>query len=572
MYTSKKEGNAIMNIRMKLVLFFSIAFLLGTSIIGTYSITQVYDKTVKTAQHKVKSDLALGRALLNERYPGEWSLQNDELYKGNQVMNNNFDIVDEIGELTGSTVTIFQGNTRISTNVKKDDGSRAIGTTVSKEVENFVLKKGEMYVGAANVVGTINQAAYEPIRDKNGNNIGIWYVGVPNTPYEQLANEVRNNIILFIVVELLIGVILFWIIITRSVRSLLSIVETVNRLSKGDLKVEKIKVKTKDEIAKLGISVNKLIDSFRSLIIQLNGTAEKVAVSSDELSSITEQNNQAVEHIASTMEEVAVGAENEVKSVDEIVSLMNQSNNNLSQVVQKNEQVSLHAENALEKTDVGLLAIEHAENQMESIYKNVDSLALVVEGLGKRSFEIGAITEVITEIANQTNLLSLNAAIEAARAGEHGRGFAVVSDEVRKLAEKSAQSAQQISQLITLIQEQTKKAVKSMEKVSIEVAQGTSAVNEAGKSFNQIQATVNDVTLKVEEVAITLKQTIEGSENIISSMDTISKIVEETAMGTESVSASIEEQMASMEEVASSANSLAGMADELQNQVKRFKI
>ena len=561
-----------MNIRMKLVLFFSIAFLLGTSIVGTYSITQVYDKTVKTAQHKVKSDLALGRALLNERYPGEWSLQNDELYKGNQVMNNNFDIVDEIGELTGSTVTIFQGNTRISTNVKKDDGSRAIGTTVSKEVENVVLKKGEMYIGAANVVGTINQAAYEPIKDKNGDIIGIWYVGVPNTPYEQLANEVRNNIILFIVVELLIGVILFWIIVTRSVRSLLSIVEAVNRLSKGDLKVEKIKVKTKDEIAKLGISVNKLIDSLRSLIIQLNGTAEKVAVSSDELSSITEQNNQAVEHIASTMEEVAVGAENEVKSVDEIVSLINQSNNNLSQVVQKNEKVSLHAENALEKTDVGLLAIEHAENQMESIYKNVDSLALVVEGLGKRSFEIGAITEVITAIANQTNLLSLNAAIEAARAGEHGRGFAVVSDEVRKLAEKSAQSAQQISQLITLIQEQTKKAVKSMEKVSIEVAQGTSAVNEAGKSFNQIQATVNDVTLKVEEVAITLKQTIEGSENIISSMDAISKIVEETAMGTESVSASIEEQMASMEEVASSANSLAGMADELQNQVKRFKI
>ena len=145
---------------------------------------------------------------------------------------------------------------------------------------------------------------------------------------------------------------------------------------------------------------------------------------------------------------------------------------------------------------------------MESINNNVDTLALVVEGLGKRSFEIGAITEVITAIADQTNLLSLNAAIEAARAGEHGRGFAVVSDEVRKLAEQSAQSAQQISQLITLIQEETKKAVKSMEKVSTEVEQGTSAVNEAGKSFNQIQATVNDVTLQVEEVTMTLKQTI----------------------------------------------------------------
>jgi methyl-accepting chemotaxis protein len=272
------------------------------------------------------------------------------------------------------------------------------------------------------------------------------------------------------------------------------------------------------------------------------------------------------------MEKVAVGAENEVKSVDEMVFLMNQSNNNLSQVVQKNEQVSLYAENALEKTDVGLVAIEHAESQMESIYKNVDSLAVVVEGLGKRSFEIGAITEVITALANQTNLLSLNAAIESARAGEHGRGFAVVSDEVRKLAEQSAQSAQQISQLITLIQDETKQVVKSMEKVFIEVEQGTSAVNEAGKSFNQIQTTVNDVTLKVEEVAVTLKQTIEGSENIVSSMDVISRIVEETATGTEIVSASIEEQMASMEEVAASANSLAGMADELQNQVKRFKI
>ena len=486
---------------MKLILFFSIAFLLGTSIIGTYSIAQVYEKTVGTARHKVKSDLALGRALLNERYPGEWSIQNGSLYKGNQVMNNNFDIVDEIGKLTGGTVTIFQGNTRITTNVKKDDGSRAIGTTVSKEVEKVVLGTGKSYVGEAEVVGTMNQTAYEPIKNKNGEIIGIWYVGVPNTPYEELAKEVRNNIILFITIELLIGVIVFGLLLTKFVRPLLSIVETVSRISKGDLNVETIQVKTKDEIGKLGSSVNEMKGNLRSLISQIDETAQQVAASSDELHVSTEQTNSATEHIAATIEQVAAGAAQEIKSVNEMASLLTHTSDQLSQVVQHNGQVALYSENALEKTDKGLLAIGHAENQMESINQKVDSLALVVKKLGDRSNEIGTITEVITSIADQTNLLALNAAIEAARAGEHGRGFAIVSEEVRKLAEQSAESAQQISQLISHIQDETKIAVESMESVSTEVVQGTDAVNEAGQSFSQIQLTVNDVTMKVEEVS-----------------------------------------------------------------------
>lgn len=557
---------------MKLILFFFIAFLLGTTIIGTYSINQVYEKTVKTAQNKVKSDLALGRALLNERYPGEWSLQNGELYKGNQIMNNRFDLVDEMGQLTGSTFTIFQGNIRIATNVKKADGSRAIGTTASKEVETFVLDKGKRYVGEANVVGTINQTAYEPIKDKSGNIIGIWYAGVPNTPYAQLAKEVRNNIILFIIIELLIGIIVFWTIITRFVRPLLSIIDSVKLIAKGDLKVEPIKVQTKDEIANLGKSVNEMVVNMRSLILQVNTTAQQVAASSEELHINTEQTSQATEHIASTMEQVAAGADNQMKSVNEMTALLFQSMNNLSQVVQHNEQVTLYSENALEKTSIGLMAIEHAENQMESIHTKVETLASVVDELGSRSSEIGNITKVITALANQTNLLALNAAIEAARAGEYGSGFAVVSEEVRKLAEQSAESAQQISQLISHIQNETTKAEEAMDTVSSEVVQGTRTVKEAGFSFNQIQLTVNDVTTKVEEVSATLKQTLAESEKIMSSMDVISTIVEETVSGIKRTSTSTEEQMASMEENASSANYLAEMADELQGQIKRFTI
>lgn len=560
------------SVTTKLILFFSISFLLGTAVIGTYAIFQVYEKTIETANHKVRGDSALGMAVINERYPGQWKIKDGQLYKGDQLMSNNFKIVDEIGDMTGSNVTIFMGDTRVATNVKLEDNSRAVGTTVSKAVEEAVLEKDETFQGEAEVVGVINQSIYTPIKNGSGETIGIWFTGVPNTPYEASAAEVRNNIIAVVIIMMVIGIILSWQLISRGVRPLITAAESVNQIAQGNLQIEPIKVRSKDEIGLLGNSVNTMAHNLRELIQQMDGAAEKVAVSSEELSAIAEQNSQASEQIAATMEKVSIGAEQQAQSVESMTLLLKQTNKNLSLVSDHNEQLAQYSADSTEKTKVGQVAIRHAEQQIDHIHAYVDSLADVVDGLGKRSKEIGKITEVITALADQTNLLALNAAIEAARAGEHGRGFAVVSEEVRRLAEQSADSANQIAQLIASIQTETTKAVESMKKVTAEVTQGKEAVSEAGQSFAVIRETTNGVTEKVEDVSRQLNEAIEKAAEIMSSFEGISTTAEQTANIAETIFTSVEEQKASAEEIAASVNTLAEMGSDLQKQIQKFNL
>ena len=182
----------MLNLRMKILLFV-LLFVLIIVAIGFSTIFIVNSKVISTAHEKLAGDLAMGRTLLNEKHPGAWSIREGKLFKGDTVMSGNFTIVDTIGELTGDTVTFFQGDTRVSTNVKKPTGERAVGTKAAQNVIDATLTGGKVYIGKANVVGTWNQTAYEPIKNAGGEIIGMFYVGVPNTRYDEITNEIAGQ-------------------------------------------------------------------------------------------------------------------------------------------------------------------------------------------------------------------------------------------------------------------------------------------------------------------------------------------------------------------------------------------
>jgi methyl-accepting chemotaxis protein len=339
----------------------------------------------------------------------------------------------------------------------------------------------------------------------------------------------------------------------------------------GDL-TRQLRVPTHDEVGELAIHFNRMVENLRNIIRQVGIGAEQVAASSEELTASAEQTSRSTEHIAETMQEVAAGSERQARSVSESASFIQELSNEMQRITENTERVSESAMKASQVASVGRSAITTVVQQMESINRGIEQLAETIRVLGQRSKQIGDIVSVIRGIAEQTNLLALNAAIEAARAGEHGRGFAVVADEVRKLAEEASESAKQIAELVKNIQTQTQAVVSSMGDATAEVRKGVSTVSEAGASFEQIQSAIKDVNDEIQDVLVAAQRISKGSSQVVKAIEMIDQIAVSTAGQTQNVAAAAEEQLASMEEITSSAASLAKMAEELQSLVSKFKV
>ncbi|MGI1805656.1 methyl-accepting chemotaxis protein [Exiguobacterium sp. TDN 0502] len=329
---------------------------------------------------------------------------------------------------------------------------------------------------------------------------------------------------------------------------------------------------SKDELGQLTASFNEMIASQQQVVLELTGTADRVAVASDELSVNAESTTKATEMVAVTMEEMASGASQQLHQVSDASRTIEELTTSVRHVAGNAQQMTERTAEAMDKVSKGGQVVGTLGTQMGRIQEDFTRLSQVIDGLGNRSQEIGQITDSIKGVAAQTNLLALNAAIEAARAGEQGRGFAVVAAEVKTLAEQSAVSAKQIENLIRVIQQETEASVVSMEKVSTEMTNGIAVADQAGASFSDIETAITDVTGHVEEVSGAVQEMAAASEQIASVMRTIQAVTEGTAAGTQNISASTEEQMASMEEIASASQSLATMAEDLKQVTGRFTV
>lgn len=391
-----------------------------------------------------------------------------------------------------------------------------------------------------------------------------------------LAKKQNFNTIILTTIFLftcIVGIITAFLIIRSIIKPLQLMNSRLKEISEGEGDLtQHIAVSTKDELGEMATSFNLMIDKLRELVRQVAINAEQVAAASQQLSASSEETTRATEQIASNLQEVAVGTDRQVKSVKETSNTIMALSTSVGQISSSSEIVNNTTILASEKANEGNTVVTTVVSQMNDINDTVKNLSERVITLGARSREINKIIGAITGIAEQTNLLALNAAIEAARAGEHGKGFAVVADEVRKLAEQSAVSAQQISQLITTIQSDTEQTVLSMEDTTTKVADGIKLVHDAGSTFQQIQQAVLEVSSQIQEVTAAVQELSSGSEQIVQSVSLIAEASDVAAAGTQSMSAATEEQLAAMEEIAASSSSLSKMAEELQEIVGKFKV
>lgn len=370
----------------------------------------------------------------------------------------------------------------------------------------------------------------------------------------------------------LILLILIGVIISQNIKKpIVHLQDLMAQAETGDFTVHADYV-SKDETGQLAVSFNNMIQSVKQAMLIVGESAEAVVAASTQLSASAEQSTQASSHISTTVQDLATGSERQLRSVEESTEAVNRITNNAEQMNTNAIEATKSAHSTTSISIDGRKALEQMIEQMNEINENVTGLGTSVRALGERSAQIGSINDAITAIADQTNLLALNAAIEAARAGEQGKGFAVVADEVRKLAEQSVQSADQIATLIDTIQQDTDATLASMETTAQGVATGITVAETAGSSFEKIENAISNVTTQISDVANAINDLTSGSKQVSESMENVRTIAESAASSSQTVSAGTEEQLASMEEIESSSENLAKISEELQEAVQNFKL
>ena len=333
-------------------------------------------------------------------------------------------------------------------------------------------------------------------------------------------------------------------IIYRSIAGPLSqVVITMSQVAAGDLTAHS-NINSRDEMGQLSAEINEMVEKLRVTISQISTTSTQVAAASDALHSTADR-------IATGSEEVAAQAGTVATAGEEMSATS-------GDIAQNCQMAAEGAQRASQAASDGAAVVEKTVNVMGQIAEKVQESAKTVESLGARSDQIGAIIGTIEDIADQTNLLALNAAIEAARAGEQGRGFAVVADEVRALAERTTRATKEIGEMIKAIQRETKGAVIAMEQGVQQVETGTIEAAKSGQALQDILAQVNDVAMQVNQIATAAEEQTATTSEISSNMMQITEVVQQTSQGAH--------------ESAAAAAQLHGNAEELQRLVRQFKL
>jgi len=414
-------------------------------------------------------------------------------------------------------------------------------------------------------------AVYAPIKNQAGEVIGLIGADIDASDIYQAMDANKTNSIMITIIILIVGIIIVYFFTDYLTKPLRKLTSQVNQVGKGDLTVA-IHTDRVDEVGLLTRTFQQMVSDLKTVIQGINKSSSLLIETSNLLSEKGKKANEVSNQITASIQEVSEGAHTQYKSSEESAATLEQMSKGIYQIAEVSSNVTQLSSISLENAEQGNSSVQKVIDQMNVINHSVQKSATAIKTLENQSNEISLITNMIREISAQTNLLALNAAIEAARAGEHGRGFAIVAEEVRKLAEQSEKSANNISVLISKINEDTSLTVQSMDVVTENVEEGTKAVEEAGKYFESILKSIQGVVCQIEDVSSTSEEMSASSEEITAGVMESTMIANKAAKMTDYVVEQTEEQENYIHDILASITELNKMASELDELVSKFEL
>lgn len=567
----KKKG---LNLMTKILITALIPLILIVVIAGVsiHSVGSVVAR--KLVKHEMQTASYALEMTLDSLGSGDYHSDGTNLYKGNYNLNSNNQTIDDFKKKTNVDVTVCWKKTRMVTSVIDKDGKRVTGTAISDSVYDKVMQDGKYFSDNTDIEGTEYYGYYEALKNADGSSQAIIFTGMPSSDVKAIYKKRLVNTTVFMIIIALMACALLAMVITFIVKAITKVIGHLDEVADGklDFKISEKLLQRSDEIGNIARSVHTLIGGLASIVVNIHHSTGELAEFKDDFQKKFETINNSISNVNVAVDEIANGATSQADETQKVNSQINdmgdaitKTSQNVDSLTQSTEQMKEHNEQ-LDTT---------IQELMEISDRNKESLAAVYNQTNETNqsvMHIGNAVDMITDIAGQTNLLSLNASIEAARAGEYGKGFAVVADQIRQLADQSANTAKEIGEIVAELIENSNTSVETMGVVRQEMTGQYEKLNTTKDIFEQLNEEVNNVVTAIESISTEVESLDKLKGEVLGSAESLAAIAQENAASTEETSASMMELGEIVNDCNAKTQQLVNIADSMEENVHKFHV